>query len=298
MPKIFPYLMDPKAYPEYKRRSFPAPTWETFDNTTQFTCLRVFSVRGDRLVRFREDLDLYTKRFGLGRVIWPVFDTVFADNFWEFVEEIRQRNLYLFDIWGHVPGSSTDGMWGHVMPPDGMVARLEIELGDRFLGFDNGEQDGRYIGSYAKQQCPMRQGRFDQYLNFQRHFERMCGDLGDHMSALVSLCFGHYFLKEGNHALLGAETAQALPSSQLYYTFIRGACKQYGLHWFGNASVFNRWGWKDYGSEKSEGRHRSGPESGTSLNLLKRLMYTHYLYNCVVVGFESGWIIEEGGDEQ
>ena len=62
------------------------------------------------------------------------------------------------------------------------------------------------------------------------------------MTALSSLTLGHYFLQEGNHVLLGAETAQALPDSQLYYAFIRGAGKQYGVHWFGNASVFNRWG--------------------------------------------------------
>ena len=99
-------------------------------------------------------------------------------------------------------------------------------------------------------------------------------------------------MKEGNHVLLGAETAQALPNNQLYYAFIRGAGKQYGVHWFGNASVFNRWGWKDYGAVKRDGRYVSDPEEGTSLSLVKRLLYTHYLYNCVMIGFESGWLTE------
>ena len=131
-----------------------------------------------------------------------------------------------------------------------------------------------------------------QYLSFQRHFQKLCDELGNHMTALSSLTLGHYFLQEGNHVLLGAETAQALPNSQLYYAFIRGAGKQYGVHWFGNASVFNRWGWKDYGAAKRDGRYVSGPEEGTSLSLLKRLLYTHYLYNCVMIGFESGWLTE------
>jgi hydroxypyruvate isomerase len=114
------------------------------------------------------------------------------------------------------------------------------------------------------------------------------------MSALVSLCFGHYYVKEGNHVLLGAETAQALPSSQLYYAFIRGACKQYGLHWFGNASCFNRWGYKNYVPDTTtpdgEGYSRCGPTLGTSLSLLRRLIYTHILYNSVAVGFELGYL--------
>jgi hypothetical protein len=265
------------------------PTWKTFANQTQFTTLRGFTIENDLLVNWRETLDLYTEQFKLGRVVWPNFTTVYPRNFPELVEEMKRRGLYLFDIWGHVPGSGYEGFWSHRMPPKGMVRYLEKTLGDHFLGFDNGEQDGRYIGGYARQQCPCSGDRFRQYLNFQRHFERMCDDLGNHISALVSICFGHYFLKEGNHVLLGAETAQALPCSQIYYAFIRGACKQYGIHWFGNASVFNRWGFKVYDQEGSAEGYPCGPNKGTSLNLLKRLLYTHYLYNSVAIGFESGW---------
>ena len=78
----------------------------------------------------------------------------------------------------------------------------------------------------------------------------MGDELGNRMSALISLSFGHYFAKEGNHTLLGAEAAQALPNSQIYYAFIRGAGKQFGVPWFGNASVFNRaWAYKRYDGE-------------------------------------------------
>jgi len=290
MPSHYPYLLDPTAYPDYARRPFPVPTWATFEHTTQFTTLRAFAEQEGRLVGYREELDRYVDQFGLGRVIWPVIHTLQAENVKDLVAEMKRRRLYLFDLWGHVPGSGTEGFWSHITPPPGMVDYLRGELGDRFLGIDNGEQDGRYIGGYAPQQCPSSASRREQYLNFHRHFQRLGDDLGNHLSALVSLCFGHYFLKEGNHALLGAETAQALPNSQVYYAFIRGAGKQYGVHWFGNASVWNRWGWKNYGGEGQEGGLRWGPEQGTSINLLKRLLYTHYLYNCVAVGFENGWI--------
>jgi len=176
-----------------------------------------------------------------------------------------------------------------------MVERLERELGDRFLGFDNGEQDGRYVGRFAHQQCPSPQDRVRQYLNFQRHFQRLCDDLGNHMCTLVSLCFGHYFIKEGNHTLIGAETAQALPNSQVYYAFIRGAGKQYGVLWFGNASVWNRWGWKVYESSGTDpGGLKWGPDAGTSTALLKRLIYSHWMYNCVAIGFESSYFGADG----
>ena len=89
--------------------------------------------------------------------------------------------------------------------------------------------------------------------------------------------------------MIGAETAQALPNNQVYYAFIRGAGKQYGVPWFGNASVWNRWGYKTYGSSGGTGGETHGPTNGTSLSLLKRLLYSHVLYNCVAVGFESGW---------
>ena len=293
MPTHFPRLLDPTLYPDYRRRPIRVPTWKTFDHTTQLCTLRGFTIKDNRLVDYVQTLDTYVEKHRLGRVIWLNFSNVYAENFNDLVAEIKRRGLYLFDIWGHVPGSEPMG-WGHVTPLPGQVKYLERTLGEKFLGFDNGEQDGRYIGGYANQQCPAPADRFRQYLNFQRHFERMGDDLGNDLSALVSLSYGHYFLKEGNHVLLGAETAQALPNSQIYYAFIRGACKQYGVLWFGNASVWNRWNWKSYDGEGGEGYEAHGPTKGTSANLLKRLLYTHYLYNCVSIGFESGWFMKDG----
>lgn len=295
MPGHYPYLLNSAIYPDYTRRPFKAPTWGTFENRTQFTTLREL-----HQTAWREDLDRHTVEFNLGRVIWPMLQMLYVPQLAEVIEEIRKRKLYLFDLWSYVPGSSMEGLWSSIVPPDGLVRRLEEILGERFLGIDNGEQDGRYIGGYAGQQCPNFQSRPAQYLNFHRHFERMCADLGNHMSALVSLCFGHYFLKEGNHGLLGAETAQALPNSQVYYAFIRGACKQYGVPWFGNASCFNRWGYKNYAPQtvrEADGASGCGPDQGTSLALLKRLIYTHILYNSVFAGFEMGWLREAPGAE-
>lgn len=287
--RVYSHLLEPREHPDYERRAVKPPTWETFKNRTQFTCLRGFGQEGDQLVGFAEEIEKITRSHELGNVIWPSYSTLFATNLCDLADEIKRRDLYLFDIWGYVPGSGPGGYWQQFTPPAGALTMLESKLGDRWLGTDIGEQDGRYIGGYASQMTPASASRFEQYLNFQRHFERMGDDLGNKHAALVSLNFGHYFLKEGTYTLVGAETAQGLPNSQVYYAFIRGAGRQYGVPWFGNASIYNRWGYKTYGSSGGSGGDAHGPTKGTSLSLLKRLIYSHILYNCVAVGFENGW---------
>jgi hypothetical protein len=284
--RIYSRLLDPREHPDYTRRHVRPPTWETFGGRTRFTSLRGFALKDGKLVGFKEELDRYTKKYDLGEVIWPWIGVMFASNLDELADEIKRRDLFLFDVWGYVPGSGPGGDWQEYRPPASAFRTLESKLGEHWLGMDNGEQDGRYIGGYAPQMTPASAGRIEQYLNFQRHFERMCEELGNRMCTLVSLNYGHYFLKEGVYTLIGAETAQALPNAQIYYAFIRGAGKQYGVPWFGNASVWNRWGWKSYGPAGPD----HGPTMGTSLSLLKRLMYSHILYNCVAVGFESGFL--------
>lgn len=287
--RVSTWLLDPKEHPDYDRRAVKPPTWDTFKNRTQFTCLRGFNVQDNKIVGYAEELEKYTRTYGLGDVIWPSYPILFATNLVDLANEIKRRDLYLFDVWGYVPGSGPGGYWQQFKPPPQAFATLESTLGERWLGTDIGEQDGRYIGGYAEQVTPASANRFEQYLNFQRHFERMGDDLGHRHATLVSLNYGHYFLKEGTYTLIGAETAQALPNNQVYYAFIRGAGKQYGVPWFGNASIFNRWGFKTYGSSGRSDGYVHGPTKGTSLSLMKRLLYSHILFNCVAVGFENGW---------
>ncbi len=283
--RVYMHLMDAREHPDYDRHYVKPPTWETFGNRTQFTSLRGFGVENNQIVRFSEEIEKYTRTFELGDVLWPSYPIIFAENIGALAEEVKRRGLFLFDVWGYVPGSGPGDYWQQYHPPRAALETLEATLGERWLGMDVGEQDGRYIGGYASQMLPVSSDRFAQYLNFQRHFEYMGDELGNKLSALVSLNFAHHFLKEGTYTAIGAETAQALPNSQVYYAFIRGAGKQYGVPWFGNASIFNRWGYKTYGGEGPD----HSPTKGTSLNLLKRLIYSHILYNCVFAGFESGW---------
>jgi hypothetical protein len=287
--RVYSHLMNPREHPDDSRRPVRPPDWTTFGGVTQFTTLRGFDIKNGRITNLKQELDKYTLTHELGSVIWPSYEILFASNLGELANEIKRRGLFLFDIWGYVPGSGPGGYWQQFKPPAGVFDILEAKLGDRWLGMDNGEQDGRYIGGFASQMQPMSGSRFEQYLNFQRHFERLTTDLGNKMATLVSLNFGHYFLREGVYTFIGAETGQALPNSQVYYAFIRGAGKQYGVPWFGNASVWNRWGYKTYGEEGPD----HGPRKGTSLSLLKRLLYNHILYNSMLAGYESSYFDHE-----
>lgn len=289
--RLYPYRMTPSLHPDYGRYEVKSPDFSFFRDKVQFMALRDLS--GD----YKRKLDRWVAKDKLGDILWVSYPLIFQENLKEVVAEIKKRNLYLFDLWGYIPGSGPGGYWTQFVIPDGVLDLFETELGDRWLGMDNGEQDGRYVGSFAPRMYPAGADRKQQYFNFQRHFQELGDQLGNKMATLVSLNFGHYFLKEGVYTLIGAETAQGLPNSQIYYSFIRGAGKQYGVNWFGNASVWNRWGHKTYDSDATgiDGDYNSGgPLKGTSLGLLKRLIYTHLMYNCVAVGFEGAMRIDDG----
>ena len=281
--RTFPHAMDPRAHPDDARRLVKPPDSRTFDGRMQFMALRRMDAK-----TYKADLDRYVAQDRLGDIVWAHYGMLYNANVREQVEELKRRNLYLFDLWGFVPGSGP-GEWSQFRRPDGVTEMFEEVLGERWLGMDNGEQDGRYVGGFSSQMVPYGGGRFHQYLNFQRHFERLDRLLGNKMATLVSLNYGHYFLREGCYTMIGAETAQALPNAQVYYSFIRGAGKQYGVPWFGNVSVFNRWGWKTYlqNAPVTSGRRTGSPVDGTSLALMKKLMYAQIFYNSVAVGFEN-----------
>lgn len=260
---------------------------------------------------------LADEKTGLGNIIWPTYGFLLAPNLTGRLDDIKRRGMVLVDLWDYVPGDSDDcGPYpnGTTGPGMGGVcqfrARREIidlvneKLGDAFTGMDNGEQDGRYIGSFADQmsRCaganahPDRrvalQARGDElkrsFLQFSRHFQRMTDDLGSRMSGLNSLFMPHYFAKTGLYSGLGAETAQGLPNAQLFYAFLRGAAKAYGKKWWGNASIYNRWGFKRCFATGCT-------DSGSSLSLLRRLMYSQIIYNSMYFGYEAMQTCTEPG---
>jgi hypothetical protein len=286
--RVYAHLLDPREHPDYTRRHVRPPTWDTFEGRTHLAALRGFKIEDSRIVDYVEKIEKYTQKSELGDVLWPICTILYTENLGDLLDEMKRRKLFLFDVFfsGFAINPGPGPVWQALEPPPGVFGLLEEKLGARWLGMDNGEQDGRYIGGFASRFYPSSADRLEQHLNFQRHFERHTDTLGNKMATLVSLNYGHYYLKEGIYTLIGAETAQGLPNGQVYYVFIRGAGKQYGVPWFGNASVYNRWGWKTYSPLVSR---ESGPTKGSSLSLLKRLMYSQILYNSVLVCFENCW---------
>ncbi|XEC96047.1 hypothetical protein AB6A23_05640 [Paenibacillus tarimensis] len=289
--KVYSHLLNPEEYLQYERHPVKPPSWELFEHRTRFVALRGFQMEEGKIVGYRKSLEKYVDNNGLCDAIWPSYPFLFAENVNEVVDELRKRELFLFDIWGYVPGSGEGGYWKQFKPNKNVFELFEDKLGERWLGMDVGEQDGRYVLAYVSQMVHPSASRMEQYLNFQKHIQKICDQLGNKMVTLLAITLGHHELKEGGYTLIGAETAQMHPNGQVFYAYLRGAGKQYGVPWFGNASVYNRWGCKTYGMRANDEANADdhGPTKGTSLSLLKRLLYSHILYNCVLVGFESGW---------
>ncbi|MHB1153006.1 MAG: hypothetical protein ACYCWE_18245 [Eubacteriales bacterium] len=320
--KVYLPLVEPEKYPEFNERAAKAVTRKALGNEIQFSSLRGFPTTSTnlqeigeaadmgsrpmpdndyKLKEIEETIDMYVNHFKLGKVLWPVYPTLFAANFNELVDICADKKLFLYDFWGYVPGSKPkDGIWGEYNIPVTADEYMRKKLGDRFLGYDNGEQDGRYIHASAQTMVPTLDNRILQYRNFQAYFEKLNDAMLNHTVTLASLTFLHYFAKEGNTIMIGAETAQALPNNNMWFAYIRGASKQYGLLNYGNASVWNRWGYKDYKVDSEEPDTSNGYEmgrtGGTSLSQLRRLIYNHYMYNCDILGFESSWFYTEKAD--
>jgi len=279
LPTIYPFLLDPAVYPDYTRRPNKVPDWTTFDNRPQFVASRSMPSKS-----WAEETP--------GRVFRPNLWWIQRFNLTYYLDVMKERDYYLFNVGGYGPGSPINGgSFGQLKVSDTVMGMIEERLGDRFLGFDLGEQDGRYNYTYEKMQCPAPTTPIEQYLFAQRYMQQICDDLGNSISQLSVLWYWHYPIKDGTVVLAGAETQNKVTNSQVQYMFLRGAGKQYGVHWFGDISVFDTWGYKRY-SEKGyeeDNVHDNppGPTRGNSLSLMKRLLYTHYLYNSVILGFEG-----------
>ena len=291
-PTVYPHLMDPRRHPDDARREAKPPSWETLGNKTHFMALRHADGKG-----FKQYID----KDNLGDFVWAYWSYFLANEkqLDGFVKSVKKRGCYVLDTYAFLPGTS-DQFYGNrkqFFLPSWAKAKLETELGDHWLGMDNGEQDGLYVAAYARAAEPSSRSRYAQYLNFQRHFESMDWHLGNRMSTLVSLTYGHYFLRENCYMMIGAESAQMLPNAQMYYSFIRGAGKQYGVPWWGNVSTFNRWGYKQYPTHPKDEdigkRSKPHPLNGTSLALQKKLMMAQIFYNSAAVGVEWGYYMKD-----
>jgi len=301
LPRAWVRPVEPSEYPGFAERAVKPVTRADLGHAFHTVALRAFGTDRSpaepphrfRVVNLAETLDLWTRTYDFGRVVWPMWPFLFAENWREVIDELAARKLYLFDIWAYCPSGPFERFeWSEYRVPDETHRYILDKLGPLFLGYDNGEQDGRYIGGYAKTVCPAPATRRQAAEAFRQYFAQLGNDLQNYLVSLNSLTFPHAFCAMGNHRLIGAETAQALPSVPMWYAFLRGAGKQYGVLWFGNASVWNRWGAKSLADpnapDTSAPGFWSGPTAGTSMSLLRRLWYVLVMYGSVIMGYESG----------
>jgi hypothetical protein len=314
---IYPYAWDPATSPLYETTTTIPPSRNDFPNL-QFATLRGLpQTPNNTIFDINATLAQYAS---MGSVIWPAYPTIFAPNFDEFLDALVAGNFSLTDLWGYVPGSGPGSeMWQAFTPPPANLQAAYAALGAKWLGMDVGEQDGRYIGGYADQHYPLDAAPLQQMQYFDDHFTAMQNQLGSRVVSLQSLSFPHYMAQTGVYTILGCETAQALINSQVFYAFVRGAGKRYGLLYFGNVSIYGRFGFKTYSGTRTdtipmpptlkprvktakgvkgqdavrayacENQGDGGPTCGTSLSLMTRLMLSHVFYNAAYVSFENGW---------
>ena len=320
--RLYPHPLTPSENPDFVRYNVSHPNIEVFEPVPQFATLRTLTAKDSTLVNYTQLIKKYclNPNTTLGRMIWPGDSTfLFTSNYADFVKYVADNGLYITSVHGFSPVSA--GFW----PPRKVLDDLETTLGSRWLGMANGEQDGHYFGAFIVEELPANNDRVKQYLNFREYFRGMESILGPKLTTLLSSTYPHYQLKTGLYTIAGAETSQHGPNAQLRYAFIRGAGKQYGVLWFGNVSIYNRFGHKVYmqpsrgtlvepPKQKQPQKHNqetfqrnytcssnktsglvgdpSGPTCGTSLNLMKRLMCAQIMYNSGYVSFERGWFYE------
>ena len=326
---VYPFTFDPKENPDFMRYPVrPHPSLDVFKPQPQFQALRYFHSPGSHIIDYKELIELYllNPNTTLGGILSPAPAFLFADNFKEFVDYVQQQGLYITSVHGFSPTGAG------FRPPRDSLDYLELKLGSGWFGMANGEQDGHYMNGFVPAELPLNSDARDQYINFRDYFRELETILGPRMTTLLSSTYPHYQLKSGLYTIAGAETSQHGPNSQLRYAFIRGAGKQYGVLWYGDVSVFSPFGHKEYitpamvtwsdatpkkprETEHERQTERSykcvnttdplsddpekspvGPTCGTSLNLMKRLMYSHMMYNSGYASFEGGWFYREKND--
>lgn len=271
-PAIYPYLVEPKDYPEYYRRPYPSLSWEDFGNKTQFVVGRNTPIDSTEIAEVKGDV--YRSWLSL---MWD-------KDFTRRLQFMSKNNLFVHNIGGYGPGSAmpVDGGFGEYIVPKWQIDQIQRYIGNKFTGFDVGEQDGRFNFTYRHIIEPYIPDKKQQYLASQPYFDRVASDLGNWCSALSVLWYWHPILKEGYTMLAGSETQNKITNGQVQYMHLRGAGKQYGILWYGDVSVFDSWGCKIYDD-------KNGFKNGGSLSLMKRSYYTQYMYNSTILSMEHGW---------
>ena len=222
----------------------------------------------------------------------------------EVAQKYAKEGLILNSIWGIRHGIEFALGTGEATVPDEVHQFLLDTFGERFLGWENGEQDAEYLGHYVfgtyvdgKTLDPNR-SRKEAYEHFM-HFHRDMLDnlMHNYMAAIWSHPFFHCSAELG-HRIIGLELGTGLPSSIMRAAFLRGASVQYDVLTHGHISLFmaspekqlmpySMRGYPSKGRGLQIENQYSHPEGGLPISLAKRLWYGAYMNGVSLLGLEG-----------
>lgn len=225
-----------------------------------------------------------------------------SERWREAVRNIKASGK-MFDLWATFKGDRRADFRGYVisecqMPKEEYEFMVQ-EVGDLFLGWEIGEWDGLYardvVQHWADDEKPT--SRKEGHATFMRYIRNLHEMLYSDTNALCGMPYAHYF-NELPVRMVGAETAQGLLNAQLYISSLRGACRQYGMHFKLISSIFDRWGHTDFVSSLDPNHpqkhgQRVGPYEGHTLGLLQALWITGYLAGAAIIGLEGAFYTGE-----
>ena len=211
------------------------------------------------------------------------------ENWEKVAEQVGKSGIYFYSNSG----------------PDTEVPRAVFDkimkcFGERFIGFNEGEWDGAYLGRIVvKGVMPLSRNRSRKEAC--RHYLDWLKNTYDkHQNRILSMSsmgFGPHYAGELGARILGFEASQFLPCDTVRMSFCRGACKQYDLLLNVCPSVFSYKGAHCFKCYPKDGQPQSalldfwlaGPEHGASVGLLKRLWWLAYMNGANILGLECAY---------
>ncbi|MFH0963512.1 MAG: hypothetical protein V2A58_05820 [Planctomycetota bacterium] len=239
----------------------------------------------------------------------------------EAVLDLVRRGAYMLSVWNFFPYAGTSDMPDVFVPAATHEWLLET-AGRLFGGYNVGEQEGRYLGQFAKTARPKRDdesdydyyceqlgvlkeleksfqkhlttGRFkdrkEAYRDFRRWMRVFEDGMHQYLTPVVHTNWAHYHCELEGARMVLAELSLILINHQVAFAFLRGAARQYGLLMGALISAWTRWGFSAVPDEK-EGRGEArpievGPEKGTTTEIARRMWYLGYMCGLSTVAAE------------
>lgn len=255
------HYIDVRTYADYNRRPWPMPGWHTFGDRVQLV--------GNRYV----NADKIAQGGGTGRVFRPNYDLVrnpSAESFSSLLSQLNAADpaLFVWNLGGYIPDSHPGGFVKY-----DYLGQMIDTLGERFLGSDIGEQDGRYHNVY-KSLNRLTDDPFEEYLKLHRFQLRIAEDHADKASLLTVMYNWHGTLRDGLVVSAAAECQNkgGVTNIQVQYAFLRGAARQFGVSLAGDLAVFTSW-----------------DTQRTSTALRRRYLFSEYQWNCAILSCEDAY---------